>query len=91
MSKHTIGSGPIEERYLAEMNELAPLIDGYLNRDVKPPATRTTGFVLLVFSFGSDGRMNYISNGRREDIITALREQLSYFEGMPDAQKRGPA
>lgn len=85
MSKHAIGTGPIEQRYFEEMQDLGRLLDNYLNREVKPPAQRTTGFVLMVFSFGPGERMNYISNADRRDVIAALREQLSYFEGMPDS------
>jgi hypothetical protein len=91
MSKHTLGSGPIEQRYHDEMNKLAHFLDHYFNAEAQPPATRTTGFVLLVFPFGGDGRCNYISNAQRADIVTMLREQLSYFEGMPDDQKGGRA
>lgn len=69
-----LGSGPIEERYFEDMNALAGFLDHHLNREVKPPM-RTTGFVLLVFPFGDDGRMNYISNANRENIVTALRER----------------
>lgn len=93
MKKHNLGSGQIEELYYLQMNALAGFLDEHFNEDVKPPAVRTTGFVLMVFSFGDvkGGRMNYISNADRKDIITALREQLSYFEGMPDDLKGGRA
>lgn len=93
MRKHNLGSGPIEERYYEDMNAIAGFLDEHFNEDVKPPAVRTTGFVLMVFAFGDvkGGRMNYISNANRKDIITALREQLAYFEGMPDDQKGGRA
>lgn len=89
--KHTLGSGPIKEHYFEQMNALAHFLDDHLNGEVKPPATRTTGFVLLVFSFGEKRRMNYISNANRKDIVTALREQLNYFAGMPDDLKGGRA
>ena len=43
------------------------------------------GFVLLVYQHESaDGRMNYISNTQREDMIVAMKELIANFEG------RGP-
>lgn len=43
------------------------------------------GFVLLVYPLDSgDGRMNYISNSRREDVIVAMKEFVANCEG------RGP-
>jgi hypothetical protein len=36
------------------------------------------GFVILAFPFGSEpGRMNYISNGRREDIVKVMLEFIA--------------
>lgn len=40
------------------------------------------GFALLVFPFGdSDGRMNYISNSNREDMLVAMKEFIASHEG----------
>lgn len=36
----------------------------------------THGFVLLTFDFGKRGRMNYLSNAKREDMIAAMEELL---------------
>jgi hypothetical protein len=33
-------------------------------------------------------RCNYISNGRREDVVVLLKEQLARFEGSPDVTGR---
>jgi hypothetical protein len=38
---------------------------------------------VLIFDQGKGGRMNYISNSRREDMIAALRELLTNFENDP--------
>jgi hypothetical protein len=67
--------GPIEEQYRRKMKGLASAIDEILNED---PNNKTTGFALFMFSFGEDpaGRMNYISNARREDMIAAVKEFL---------------
>lgn len=49
-----------------QMNELAGLLDNYF----KP-----YGFALLVFPRDTDdGRMNYISNSNRSDMLVAMQE-----------------
>jgi hypothetical protein len=92
MPKHTLGSGPIEPRFHKQMNVLARFLDDQFNGEGVTGKDRRVGFVLLVFPFG-DGpghRTNYVSNANREDVVTLLREQLAYFEGMPD-NTRGTA
>lgn len=69
---------PIEPQYRAEMNDIASLLDDALNGDQRP---RKTGFVLLMFEFGADKRMNYISNAERADMLSALKELVANFEG----------
>lgn len=32
------------------------------------------GFTLLLYQFGPGGWLNYISNGRREDVVKAMEE-----------------
>jgi hypothetical protein len=32
------------------------------------------GFIVLCFSFGEDGRMNYVSNAKRSDVVRSLYE-----------------
>src|SRR6476659_4318287 len=81
MSKHELGDAPISEAYRKRMNNIAKILDMSFNPDL---GERETGFVLMVFPFNRDGRMNYISNARREDVIIALREQLARFEGQPE-------
>ena len=80
--ENRIGDAPIEERYRQQMQDLAEVLDHVLNGDLRGKR-RTTGFVLLVFPFGSsDGRCNYMSNGAsRADIVTLMREQIARFEG----------
>lgn len=79
-----LGSQPIQSELQEKMNELAHALDSYLNGDARG-GDRTWGFILMAFPFGSDlGRCNYISNAERQDVITLLREQLRYFEGMAE-------
>ena len=76
-----LGDGPIEPGYVRQMNDVARALDTAFNGNAQG-ADRQTGFVLLVFPFGStDGRCNYISNGAdRADIVKLLREQAKRFE-----------
>lgn len=83
------GSGPIQQAYRDRMRALADVLDDQFNGP-RRGAARKVGFVLLVFPFGSDPkdghRTNYISNAPREDVLLMLKEQVRYFEGMPDNQ-----
>jgi hypothetical protein len=71
MSDH----GPIEDEVRAQMNGIAEVLAGVMPEN--------WGFTLLMFEFGNvdNGRMNYISNAPREDMITALKELVANFEG----------
>lgn len=78
-SPERLGDAPIEPKYVDLMNELAHAIDDVLNLG---QPKKETGFVLLVFPLEDHrGRCNYVSNGRREDVIVLLKEQLARFEG----------
>lgn len=35
------------------------------------------GFVVLAFPFGAGGRMNYVANAQREDVVRAMYEFIS--------------
>lgn len=74
---------PIQPEYRAQMNELAHAIDEWLNGPKRPGIPPKLGFVLLVSEFGKieNGRVNYISNGERESMISMLKEYLARAEG----------
>lgn len=80
-----LGDAPIQPEYYLEMNEIAATLDQIFNGDARGSA-RKTGFVLMVFPFGSDdGRCNYISNGAdRKDIVVLMKEQIARFEGQAE-------
>lgn len=60
---------PIEDAHRERMNKLGAHLTGMF------PGM---GFCLLVFPFGdNDGRMNYISNAERDDMVTALEEFIA--------------
>lgn len=88
MSSH----GPIEERHRATMNVVAQQLDDIFNPPPLPglPRKKTIGFVLLLAPFGqvADGRVNYISNGEREDMVAMMKELLARFEGQPETAGR---
>lgn len=74
---------PIQEKYRSQMNKLARVIDEWFNGKRKPGRKPKVGFILLTAEFGKidGGRVNYISNGEREDMIAMLREYLARVEG----------
>ena len=71
---------PIQAQYRDMMNGLASGIDDVLNGDRQP---KKIAFVLLMAEFGAieGGRVNYISNGERSDMIAMLKEWLARLEG----------
>jgi hypothetical protein len=73
---------PIAEDQRRRMNDLAKALDEIFNKDVRP---KKIGFVLLTYNFGENiqgtGRVNYIGNGRREDVLIALKELIARWEG----------
>lgn len=74
---------PIQAQFHHDMNALAAGIDKIFNGPKLPGVKPKVGFVLLVAEFGKidDGRVNYISNGNREDMLAMLREYLARAEG----------
>ena len=75
-------AGRIQPDAHGPMNKLARDIDRGLNGKAKG-ADKRYGFILLVAEFGKieGGRVNYISNGQRPDMIAMLKEYLARCEG----------
>lgn len=75
----------IEQKYHALMNGLAHAIDELLNEG-RPADSPAIVFTLLVAESGNseDGRVNYISNGNREDMLSMLQEFLARVKGAPN-------
>lgn len=71
---------PIQQRYRAGINAIAHDLDDAFNGSVRP---KKIGFVLLMAEFGKieGGRVNYISNGERADMIAMVKEWLARAEG----------
>lgn len=73
-------TAPVEQKYRSIMNATAEGLDKIFNGDAVP---KTVGFVLLTFEFGrtEGGRVNYISNAHRAEMIAAMKEWLARAEG----------
>ncbi|MXO73452.1 hypothetical protein [Alteraurantiacibacter buctensis] len=71
--------GPIQADQRELMNAIARSLDDVFN----PGETRRIAFVVLTAKFGDyeGGRVNYISNGERADIICMMKETIARFEG----------
>jgi hypothetical protein len=80
VSKHP--DDQISAKYRREMNTLAAVLDEHFNAGARP---KKVCFVLLVTEFDNmAGRVNYIANGNRKDIIVMMKEILARFEGQPE-------
>jgi hypothetical protein len=74
MDRNDPRHGPLDEAIRAKAQNIGRLIGMSLPGDY--------GFALLVFGLGDKpGRMNYISNANREDMLTAMKELIARFEG----------
>jgi len=68
----------IDESYKRSMNSIARILDNAFNGDERP---KRVAFVLLITDFDKmQGRVNYISNGKRSDVVTMLKEILGRFD-----------
>jgi hypothetical protein len=54
---------------------------GALGRHVDHQLPYGWGFVVLAFPFGAGGRMNYVSNAQRSDIVRAMYEFIEATKG----------
>lgn len=63
---------PIQPDKDTLMNGLAELLDRWLEKAYG----QRLCFTLFVSEFGEPGRMNYISNGDRSDMISVMKEWL---------------
>lgn len=75
---------PIAPDVNAQANAIAMTLDEFLNGEQLPglPRKRKYGFAVLIFEFGKAeaGRMNWISNGARAEMIVALKEMVAQLE-----------
>jgi hypothetical protein len=64
---------PEDAKVLADLKRIADLIDSQLPYG--------WGFVVLAFPFGADGRMNYVSNVDRADVVRVMYEFIEATKG----------
>lgn len=67
---------------MIDYQRVAKVLDTALNGDAKR-GERTIGFALFTFEFGKTegGRISYVSNAGRDDMLVAVREWLARAEG----------
>lgn len=73
-------SAPIQPAFSEMMQRIAAAIDEGFNGTTGP---KKVGFVLLTAEFGKieGGRVNYISNAERDDMIAMMKEYIARLEG----------
>lgn len=71
---------PVQADYVEKMKAILAVMDDFLNAPGEP---KKIGIALLMFPLGEapNGRMNYMSTSRREDMICAMKELLAKWEG----------
>ena len=64
------------------MREVAAKLDFLFNGEAKGD-DRKIGFALLTYEFNKpmDGKVNYIGNGERRDVLVAMKEVVARWEG----------
>ncbi|MGF7151295.1 hypothetical protein FHS96_004958 [Sphingomonas zeicaulis] len=70
---------PIEKKHRSLMNGVASALDHAFNPDGKSSVV----FTLFIAEAGKmeGGRVNYISNGSRDDMVAMVREWLNRVDG----------
>jgi len=76
----------VSKEYEEDMRAVANVIDTIFNGENCPKDKRKTGFALLIFPFKKpddpdQGRVNYMSNAERKDMLTAMKEFIARAEG----------
>jgi hypothetical protein len=69
----------------AVLQGIAKALDHGLNGDERP---KRVGFTVLLFNFGDEGQVNYVSNADRADMIASMKSLLARWEGQPRQEGR---
>jgi hypothetical protein len=83
----------VEDKFAAQMRVIAEVVDEFVNKGAKGN-DRKVCFVLLITEFAelnsadAQGRVSYMSNGARSDVITMMKEAIARFEGQPEMKGR---
>lgn len=75
--------GPIQKEQEENMKVIGRGLDDILNGENCPRDKKKWGFAFLVFPFGEapEGRINYLSNAEREDMLVSMKEFIARAEG----------
>ena len=73
-----------DAKVVSDMQKLARFVDSQLPFG--------WGYVVLAFPFGEGGRMNYISNSKREDVVRSMHEfieatKAKWGDHLPDPEE----
>lgn len=74
---------PVQPELRELMNEIGHIIGGALKEHTRKEKERY-GFCLLMFALEAPGRMNYIANVNRGDMLAAMKEFIARNEGRYD-------
>jgi DNA-directed RNA polymerase subunit E'/Rpb7 len=76
--------GKISPEFHGKMNALAEVLDEQFNGD----GPKKVGFALLIYEFDNmEGRVNYIGNGKRGDVLKAMKEVTARW-GQAEKEKK---
>jgi hypothetical protein len=78
---------PIQEEYRAMLQAVAQALDEFFNPDLD---NKRVAFALLIAPFegAQGGRVNYVANADRKDVMKILEELLARWKGMSGHQGR---
>jgi len=79
-------SEPIDSESVYVMNSLAKFINEALNG--VSPQFKKFGFTLLVFKFGDNVKVNYISSAKRKAMIDTLKSVIARLEAEDSRNSR---
>jgi hypothetical protein len=70
------------DEQLAEIEKLTHMLGDAIGSCLPegPDGKPALGFCLMLFGFGEGSPSSYVSNAKREDMISALREQVAHIE-----------
>ncbi|HEY1897027.1 MAG TPA: hypothetical protein VGG62_12170 [Terracidiphilus sp.] len=74
----------IDPRLKSVMNEIGLVLGSTIRDNARRTGQKPQGFALFIFDFGDGGRINYISNAERADMIATLKEFIAKSEGRFD-------
>ena len=72
---------------MAEMKNDLTRLANIIERNLELIYGQRMGFAFFCFEFGKSGIADYLSNGQREDMVTAIKETLLRLENNQDERR----